>query len=65
MVYPKIDDLKQQKLIGKVNTNLHGLVDNEQVYEEIKQTSKSNSKAMLTISCSEYDGGNSYYEVAI
>jgi hypothetical protein len=32
MVYPKIDDLKQQKLIGKVNTNLHGLVDNEQVY---------------------------------
>jgi hypothetical protein len=33
MVNPKGGsyDLKQQKLIGKVNTNLHALVDNEQI----------------------------------
>lgn len=52
MLTPKSDDLRQQKLIGKVNINLYNLVDSEKEEQEIKQLSKTNSKAILKMNCS-------------
>lgn len=65
MLNSKTNDLKQQKLIGRVITNLYSLVDNEKEEQEIVQVSKSSSRAILKLNCSEYEGGNSYYEIGI
>jgi hypothetical protein len=65
MLDTKSDDLRHQKLIGKVNINLYNLVDSEKEEQEIKQQYKTNTKSILKMNCSEYEGGNSYYEVGI
>lgn len=61
----KSKDLRQQKLIGKVNANLYNLFECEKDEQEIKQVSKNGSKAILKMNCSEYEGGNSFYEINI